>query len=600
MGLGRTGTALAFDTTRLQHGRHVITAVVDVASGATRILHASFFVGRLFVSPRGSESSRCTSAAPCASFSRAFELAAPGQAIEVADGYYDCRQINGTKADTVVFVAAKGATPTTTCELRVNAQHLAFNGVDLAGIRVGGSSRWITLRNVDVTCEDRAPFRLYGSKCSAGLFIAGPASDFAMYGGSVGPTWDSDVDGSPGNSQIGIPYGGGPAESKNLLFDGVRFHDNRIAPGAHSECLMVGGGNGLIFRNMRFDNCNIFGIYFTWWNFVSPSYPVATNILIENSWFEEPLAGSGYYAVRFGDYMGAFRDITVRYNSWDRAAQHRRQPQNQRQLHRQRRPTSAIRVQGRNHLCVQRLGRRPLRQHRQERTRRIRRCRRLRSTSAQWQCGNRPRQPGELPTPGHPGEPPATRPCSRRRRRRIRLADTGRYACHRRPWRHVARDHRAGADECADTDAHSTEDDGARTDRRPVLDERSKQLPVRPPPGARRSAVVARGCLSFTNMTPCPTNTSSSISTPSQTKVWLWILQRSPIRDTPLDLDEGADSRAVSDRAAVEIRERMDDNILAERDVVEQPIWSVVRGLDRPRAKKSRDPRHDVLASAPR
>ena len=74
----------------------------------------------------------------------------------------------------MVFVAAKGATPTTTCELRVNAQHLAFNGVDLAGIRVGGSSRWITLRNVDVTCEDRAPFRLYGSKCSAGVVYCRP------------------------------------------------------------------------------------------------------------------------------------------------------------------------------------------------------------------------------------------------------------------------------------------------------------------------------------------------------------------------------------------------------------------------------------------
>ena len=31
------------------------------------------------------------------------------------------------------------------------------------------------------------------------------------------------------------------------------------------------------------------------------------------------------------------------------------------------------------------------------------------------------------------------------------------------------------------------------------------------------------------NMTPWPTKTSSSIVTPSQTNVWLWILQRAPI-----------------------------------------------------------------------
>jgi hypothetical protein len=39
--------------------------------------------------------------------------------------------------------------------------------------------------------------------------------------------------------------------------------------------------------------------------------------------------------------------------------------------------------------------------------------------------------------------------------------------------------------------------------------------------------------LSLTNSTPCPTNTSSSIVTPSQTNVWLWILQRAPIAAPP-------------------------------------------------------------------
>src|SRR5947209_4971477 len=39
---------------------------------------------------------------------------------------------------------------------------------------------------------------------------------------------------------------------------------------------------------------------------------------------------------------------------------------------------------------------------------------------------------------------------------------------------------------------------------------------------------VARGALSLMNITPCPTKTSSSMRTPSQTKVWLEILQRAP------------------------------------------------------------------------
>ena len=45
-----------------------------------------------------------------------------------------------------------------------------------------------------------------------------------------------------------------------------------------------------------------------------------------------------------------------------------------------------------------------------------------------------------------------------------------------------------------------------------------------PPPSA-----VARGRLSLMNITPWPTNTPSPIRTPSQTNVWLWILQCAPI-----------------------------------------------------------------------
>ncbi len=41
-------------------------------------------------------------------------------------------------------------------------------------------------------------------------------------------------------------------------------------------------------------------------------------------------------------------------------------------------------------------------------------------------------------------------------------------------------------------------------------------------------AVVARGKRSLMNITPCPTNTSSSMTMPSQTNVWLWILQLPP------------------------------------------------------------------------
>lgn len=47
---------------------------------------------------------------------------------------------------------------------------------------------------------------------------------------------------------------------------------------------------------------------------------------------------------------------------------------------------------------------------------------------------------------------------------------------------------------------------------------------------------------------------------------------------SPLDLDEGADAGIVADSAAVEVRERMDDDVLAEFHVVDQAMWRVVGG----------------------
>ena len=142
----------------------------------------------------------------------------------------------------------------------------------------------------------------------------------------------------------------------------------------------------------------------------------------------------------------------------------------------------------------------------------------------------------------------------------------------------VAGDDGSGADDRARAHPDATEDDGARAEGRAALDDDLQQLPVLPRL-QRPLAVVARGYLSLTNMTPCPTNTSSSTVTPSQTKVWLWTLQRAPIARATLDLDERADSRLVADRAAVEIGERADDDIDAEIDVVQQSAGSVVDGL---------------------
>ena len=104
----------------------------------------------------------------------------------------------------------------------------------------------------------------------------------------------------------------------------------------------------------------------------------------------------------------------------------------------------------------------------------------------------------------------------------------GRHAAHRRAGENIAGHDCAGADERLRAHTDSAEDGRARADRSAALDHDLEQRPVLR--GLEPTvAAVARGCLSFTNITPWPMNTSSSIVTPSQMKVWLWILQFAPI-----------------------------------------------------------------------
>ena len=98
------------------------------------------------------------------------------------------------------------------------------------------------------------------------------------------------------------------------------------------------------------------------------------------------------------------------------------------------------------------------------------------------------------------------------------------------------------------------------------LDQRRHHRPV----GLGLQAAVGvrprAGSRSLVNITPWPTNTPSSIVTPSQMKVWLEILQLRPIDGALLDLDERADPRAVADRAAIEVDQIgvVDDDVLPE------------------------------------
>jgi hypothetical protein len=241
----------------------------------------------LYISPSGSDADPCSQAKPCRTTARGYLAAKPGQTVEMATGAYgdsDIPDDPSKTSDAVVrFVPAPGAA--------VDAGWLSVYGdhVELSGIRVSGwamreGADDITLRDVDADEE--------------GWWIRS-ASNVRILGGDLGPLQDY-------SSEVSAAWESS-TPARNILFDGVTFHDViKVTPGAHTDCLTVGDVDGLVIRNSRFRNCEHFDVIFG--NDVSTGR-AARNVILENNFFD--CCRSGYYSVGFGAFEGG----VVRHNS---------------------------------------------------------------------------------------------------------------------------------------------------------------------------------------------------------------------------------------------------------------------------------------------
>jgi hypothetical protein len=316
-GQSPSGKAYPFSIDKLDGGRHVVTAIVELKNGKERIVKASFTALRCYLAPTGDDAGACSVARPCKTLARAIAASRDGAVIEAADGFYGCETLSG--AAHVTIRAARNARPWIACGTTLdnggaslhldNVSGLTIEGLWISGVEFNGGSQ-ITFRNVHVTCRDTEPFQLWDGHCSAKL--EGGPSGFAMIGGEVGPTWDNETGGAPGASRL---FG------DKLLLDGVTFNENKRGPGAHSECLMIRGGNGVTIRNSRFPLCNIFSIYFTYWDWTGT--PAPRNVLLENNYFGP---GPEFYSIMIADFIQTADTFRLRYNtiskrvSWDAPA----------------------------------------------------------------------------------------------------------------------------------------------------------------------------------------------------------------------------------------------------------------------------------------
>ena len=254
----------------------------------------------LYLSPSGADTNSCTAAKPCKSLNRAYRLATPGQTVELAAGTYSDTSLpadsSKTSAADVLFRPAAGATVTFSSQLHVSAQHLELRGMRFT------SKLWIEAGAADVTMRGNAlkNFDLYSNGTQS-------SHDISFIGGSVGPSANE-------NSRIASNGPSTSASPKNILIEGVDFHDFTVTPGseAHVECLQVWAVDGLTIRNSKFRNCEVFDIFLQ----KLPGGAAATpsNILIENNFFD--CCGSGFYSIRLADHAGtSWKNVTIRNNS---------------------------------------------------------------------------------------------------------------------------------------------------------------------------------------------------------------------------------------------------------------------------------------------
>lgn len=248
----------------------------------------------VFLTPDGSDNNPCTRDRPCRSLPRGYEVAKLGQIVELAAGRYEGDQEFGSRPKAgagarILFRPARGA--------KVTVDGITLRGQNRVEFRDLEIGSWFVRSVQDVV------FRNVVTR----FFFIRTSDSVRVLGGSVGGVQD-------GTSPTIGNYRGEPP-STNILVDRVLFHDigRQEAPGAHVECLFLQEAVGVVIRNSRFTRCDIMDLY------ISPTQggPTATNVLIENNWFDTPTDG-GYYAVNLNPDPGTDpKNFVFRYNSLD-------------------------------------------------------------------------------------------------------------------------------------------------------------------------------------------------------------------------------------------------------------------------------------------
>ena len=300
-----------------------VFAVVFAGIGGF-FIYKSFAATVYYISPSGNDANNCSQSAPCQSFNKAYQVATPGDTVQLAGGNYGFQNINwrpdmanrspgcdpkgewggATTANCITFVPAPGANVVT------NTFGISGSGVYIKGTAspvIAGPSRTynfkvngeiLTLTEdgtkppdyVTVEGVDANALAIYDSKNvlfknldSGGRSTVDGCARVDENGQSIPDTDESKI----GSRRDFIPTA--------VVVDGVYFHDTYRTASAidgtgaepcHDGALFFINGNGVTIRNSVWSQNWVYDIQVQ--NFNGRQYP--TNVLIENNWF-----GCGVY-----------------------------------------------------------------------------------------------------------------------------------------------------------------------------------------------------------------------------------------------------------------------------------------------------------------
>ena len=234
--------------------------------------------GSVYLSPSGSDSAACSSAAPCKSVQRGFQVAQAGQTVTLATGEYGTQTLeNAHKTVTFKGSGAHFTSLSLTCTTGITLD--GINSIQIAAL-AGNDSLVVK-----------------GGRFGGGTYRANEEKDPIVLG-DVGSCSKGDL-------------------SNGITLDGVYVGDYMFPNGdpgsAHPDCLQLyGGTDGVTVRNSTFSRCedSFIGAY--------PDFGDIRNVTVENNTFQN-LGNRTYWSSQWGQpgHPGRCDGITFRGNTFD-------------------------------------------------------------------------------------------------------------------------------------------------------------------------------------------------------------------------------------------------------------------------------------------